>query len=154
MGRSLALWTKTLSFPSRNSPNKSSKHSITTSINTSSCTIFAPATPTKDKTTPASTPDVSVRCPPIRAGRVKIDYNYFIFVILTISMYRCRFRSNRRRVSFFVFFFGFRNIKTFYNNYCRSNLLNFFSNSRLYIIRYLKLTIIMGYRFFVLSLVL
>ncbi|XP_001948355.1 TNF receptor-associated factor 4 [Acyrthosiphon pisum] len=60
MGRSLALWTKTLSFPSRNSPNKSSKHSITTSINTSSCTIFAPATtPTKDNITPASTPDVS-----------------------------------------------------------------------------------------------
>lgn len=59
MGRSLALWTKTLSFPSRNSPNKSSKHSITTSINTSSCSIFAPATPTKDKTTPVSTPDVS-----------------------------------------------------------------------------------------------
>lgn len=56
MGRSLALWTKTLSFPSRNSPNKSSKHSI----NTSAGTVFAPATPIKDTNTPASTPDVSI----------------------------------------------------------------------------------------------
>lgn len=51
MVRSLALWTKTLSFPTRNNPStRQSKDKISSSI-------LSP-TPTKDKT-PASTPDVS-----------------------------------------------------------------------------------------------
>lgn len=51
MVRSLALWTKTLSFPTRNNPStRQSKDKISSSM-------LSP-TPTKDKT-PASTPDVS-----------------------------------------------------------------------------------------------
>lgn len=94
MGRSLALWTKTLSFPSRNSPNKSSKHSITTSINTSSCTIFAPATPTKDKITPASTPDVSV-CRIMPALRLARTLN-----LLRLTTFYPRTSHTRRRRSY------------------------------------------------------
>lgn len=51
MVRSLALWTKTLSFPTRNNSSVKSKDKMNNSI------VLSP-TPTKDKT-PASTPDVS-----------------------------------------------------------------------------------------------
>lgn len=55
MVRSLALWTKTLSFPTRNNASVKSKDKFN---NSSSPVVLASSTPIKDKT-PASTPDVS-----------------------------------------------------------------------------------------------
>lgn len=52
MVRSLAIWTKTLSFPTRNNSSVKSKEKMNNN------SIVSSPTPTKDKT-PATTPDVS-----------------------------------------------------------------------------------------------
>lgn len=71
MVRSLALWTKTLSFPTRNNSSVKSKDKINNN------SIVLSSTPTKDKT-PASTPDVSPHI-----------YEFMVFCFFIFHYFHC-----------------------------------------------------------------